>query len=278
MNEFRKKQKKLKKIMNILLMFTTVYLFVYIGIEPIIAKACADIVTIILGYLCDGLIIAALIVLFIYYSKYSKSDKFLQGVEDELDDTGYYITAREEKDIESYKDAVITDLRNNGYKVDEKVEIDELEFTAVAQKKNEVVYILDEDVVDKNDVIAYLQSAIYDIVNINIKRRANCVLLYICNQAEDGAVSLSKAITPLGKKEQVKFANAIVELSTGRCYFLGNKPTKCQQMIANYAMNCNIPIDEKYIGTEKLPFQSELAEHMKDFNLKDFKDGTFYAH
>ena len=49
-------------------------------------------------------------------------------------------------------------------------------------------------------------------------------------------------------------------------------------MIANYAMNCNIPIDEKYIGTEKLPFQSELAEHMKDFNLKDFKDGTFYAH
>ena len=67
MNEFRKKQKKLKKIMNILLIFTTVYLFVYIGIEPIIAKACADIVTIILGYLCDGLIIAALIVLFIYY-------------------------------------------------------------------------------------------------------------------------------------------------------------------------------------------------------------------
>jgi hypothetical protein len=49
-------------------------------------------------------------------------------------------------------------------------------------------------------------------------------------------------------------------------------------MIANYVMNCEVPIKDKFKADEQLNFQFELEEHMKDFNIKDFKNGTFYAH
>ena len=140
------------------------------------------------------------------------------------------------------------------------------------------IYILKEDEVDKNDLIAYQESAIYDLTSINLKRKADVVMLYICDHADDGAVSLSKMITPLGRKEQIKIANAVVEVSSSRCYFLGNKATKCQQLIANYVMNVEVPIKDEFKGKEQLPFQAELEEHMKEFNIKDFKAGTFYAH
>ncbi|MGN0531881.1 MAG: hypothetical protein ACI4IN_03695 [Eubacterium sp.] len=278
MREFRKKQKKLKTIMNIMIAVTAIYMLVYIGTEPFIVKEFGINVNQICNLSCDVLVVVTLAVLFVYTSRYGKSDKFLEGVENELSDTGYYYTSRMERDVESYTKTVVDDLRSNGYKVDEKVEADELEFTAVASKGKEFFYILAENDIDKNDVIAYLQSGMYDLTNSKLKRKANCVMLYICDKADDGAISLSKMITPLGKKEQIKFANAIVEISTGRCYFLGNKPTKCQQMIANYAMNCQVPIKEEYIGKENLPFQQELEEHMKSFNVKDYKNGTFFSH
>lgn len=278
MREFRKKQAKLKKIMNILVIFTAVYLFVYIGIEPMLAKALPDWTVLVFGYLCDALVIGSLIVLFVYYSKYSKSDKYLKSIEDELSDTGYYFTAREEKVISAYYTAVKKDLVNNSFAVNEDVAINELEFDSVAIKRNEFFYTVTLDETDKNDVLAYLDSVIYDITVNNLKRRGSGVLLLITNNADEDAVALSKMITALGKKEQIKVALAIVELSTGRCYFLGNNPTKCQQMIANYAMNCDTPIKDKFKGDERLPFQDELEEHMKDFNIKDFRNGTFYAH
>lgn len=85
-------------------------------------------------------------------------------------------------------------------------------------------------------------------------------------------------MTFLGKKEQLKIALAVCEMSTGRVYFLGNVKTKCQQMIANFAMNCDVPINDKYIGKERLSFQDELEEKMKSFNIKDFRAGKFSAH
>lgn len=278
MREFRKKQKRLKKIMNTVVIITAVYLFLYIGAEPIMAKSLGATVTMVIAYISDFLVVACMAVLFLYFSKYGKSDKFLESVEDELADTGYYFTARQEKDIDSYYSVVVENLRLNNFSVDEKVVVDDFEFTARATKGKSIIYILKEDEVDKNDLIAYQESAIYDVTSINVKRKADVVMLYICNTADDGAVSLSKMITPLGRKEQIKIANAVVEVSTSRCYFLGNKATKCQQLIANYAMNVALPIDDKYKGKEKLKFQDELEEHMKDFNIKDFKDGTFYAH
>lgn len=278
MREFRKKQKRLKKIMNSVVIVTAVYLFVYIGVEPVMAKSLGATMTMIAAYLSDFLVVASMAVLFLYFSKYGKSDKFLEAVENELSDTGYYFTARQEKDIDSYYNAVVENLRLNSFSVYEKVVVDDFEFTARATKGKSVIYILKEDEVDKNDLIAYQESAIYDLTSINLKRKADVVMLYICDRADDGAVSLSKMITPLGRKEQIKIANAVVEVSSSHCYFLGNKATKCQQLIANYAMNVEVPIKDEFKGKEQLPFQAELEEHMKEFNIKDFKAGTFYAH
>lgn len=274
MREFRKKQKILKTIMNFICVVTALFVFVYIGIEPMIS----DLATNIMNYVSYLLIIATMVVLYLYFSKYGKSDKFLEAVENELDDAGYYITSRKENTIKEYTNVVIEDLKNNGFSIDSNVEVDGFTFDYKAIKGNELFYIVNIDELDKNDIIAYQQSSIYDITSVTIKRKANAVMLYICDRADDGAISLSKMITPLGKKETIKFANAIVELSTGRCYFLGNKPTKNQQLIANFVMNCEVPIKDKYIANEKLPFQAELEEHMKDFNIKDFKNGNFYAH
>lgn len=275
MVEFRKKQARLKKIMNILIIFSAVYILVFIGAEPFIADST---VKTICTYISDGLVIACMIILFTYFSKYSKSDSFLENIEYELSDAGYYLTSREESTKNDYYKAVINDLNTNNFSVIENKTINDMEFDAVCKKGKSFFYIFIDESIDKNDVLAYTDSAIYDVTAVDIKRRGNGVVLFICDNAQESAVALSKAITPLGKKEQLKFATAIVEVGTKRVYFLGNKQTKCQQMIANFVMNCEVPIKEQYIVNEKLPFQYELEEHMKDFNIKDYKNGTFYAH
>lgn len=278
MKEFRLKQKRLKKIMNIFCIITAVFMFVYIGVEPFLPDIIGSVGTLCVGYAADVLVVVSVVLLFVYFSKYSKSDSFLEYIEYELSDCGCYFTSRQETSQKDYLTAVLDDLKSNGFNIETNVEIDGFTFDVRAIKGKELFYIVCDDEIDKNDVIAYQQSAIYDITAVNVKRKANAVMLYICDNADDGAVSLSKAITPLGKKEQIKIANSIVELSSKRCYFLGNKPTKCQQMIANYVMNCALPIKDKFKLNEKLPFQYELEEHMKDFNIKDFNNGTFFAH
>lgn len=277
MREFRKKQLKLKKIMNVLVIFTAVYFLVFIGVQPIVAEF-SNALFIALGYVSDVLVVLCLAVLFLYFSRYGKSDKFLESVEYELSDVGYYITSRKENNINEYYSTVVQDLRSNNYSINEKVEINDFEFNAVARKGKDIVYIVCIDELDKNDVVAYIDAVTYDITAINVKRKANAVIMFLTNKADDGAVSLSKMITPLGKKETIKIANAIVEIDTKRVYFLGNKVSKHQQIIANFAMNCNLPIKEEFKASEQLPFQAELEEHMKDFNIKDFKNGNFYAH
>ena len=278
MKEFRLKLKRLKKIMNIFCIITAVFMFVYIGIDPFLPDIIGSVGTLCVGYAADVLVVVSVALLFVYFSKYSKSDSFLEYIEYELSDCGCYFTSRQETSQKDYLTAVLDDLKSNGFNIETNVEIDGFTFDVRAIKGKELFYIVCDDEIDKNDVIAYQQSAIYDITAVNVKRKANAVMLYICDNADDGAVSLSKAITPLGKKEQIKIANSIVELSSKRCYFLGNKPTKCQQMIANYVMNCALPIKDKFKLNEKLPFQYELEEHMKDFNIKDFNNGTFFAH
>ena len=278
MKEFRLKQKKLKKIMNIFCIITAVFMFVYIGVEPFLPDIIGSVGTLCVGYAADVLVVVSVALLFVYFSKYSKSDSFLENIEYELSDCGCYFTSRQETSQKDYLTAVLDDLKSNGFNIETNVEIDGFTFDVRAIKGKEIFYIVCDDEIDKYDVIAYQQSAIYDITAVNVKRKANAVILYICDNADDGAVSLSKAITPLGKKEQIKIANSIVELPSKRCYFLGNKPTKCQQMIANYVMNCALPIKDKFKLNEKLPFQYELEEHMKDFNIKDFNNGTFFAH
>lgn len=278
MEQFRKKQRKNKKILNILLIISAVYMFLYIGAEPILAKQFGGVITMISAYIAYALILASLIMLFIYTSKYSKCDKYLEAIEYELSDAGYYFTSRTEKTPEQYLDVMREDLVIHGFDIKSNIEIDGFEFDLRAVKGKEYIYIVCVDDVDKNDVIAYQESAIYDVTATMLKRKGNAVVVFISNKVQESAVELSKVITPIDKKERMLFSNAIVELDTGRCYFLGNKPAKSQQMIANYVMNCEIPIKDKYIGKEKLPYQHRLKEHMNDFNLKDYNNGTFSAH
>lgn len=278
MREFRKKQKKLKKIMTSLIVFTAVFLFIYIGIEPYIKDVIGTTGAIIINYTSNILVILCMVILFVYFSKYGKSDKFLKSIENELSDTGYYFYSREQTDIDSYIKAIKEDMINSGFSVNDNVDADEFTFTTRGLKKKEFIYIVGEETIDKNDIIAYQSSAIYDILSVNLKRKGDGIVVFVCDKADNSAIELSKAITPLGNKNQIIIANAIIELSTKRCYFLGNDPTKCQQMIANYIMGCSLPIESKYIGDERLPFQDDLEERMKDFNIKDFKNGKFYAH
>ena len=101
MREFRLKQKKLKKLMNTLFIITGVYFFVYIGVQPMIAKAFGSIAAMAAAYVGYALILVSLSVLFVYTSKYSKSDKFLETIEYELQDAGCYLISRTEKEMVS---------------------------------------------------------------------------------------------------------------------------------------------------------------------------------
>ena len=251
MREFRKKQKKMKKIMNILLTITIAYILIYYFIQPTLTAAVGTGVTMVVLYIMYGFVLACMVVLFQYTNTYSKCDKFLESVENELSDTGYYYTSRTEKTAEEYSKAVENDLKEHGFSLSFNETIDAFEFDCVARKKKEYFYIINIDELEKSDIVAYLDSAIYDVTAVNISRKGDGVLM---------------------------FAIAIVELSTSRVYFLGNQPTKCQQMIANYAMNCEVPIKDEFKGTERMQFQDDLEEHMKEFNLKDFKNGAFFAH
>lgn len=277
MREFRRKQKRLFNLMKAVVIFCAVFIFIYIGAKPYIADI-SNTAALVCSYICDALVIAALVILFLYYSKYGKSDSFLTSVENELSDTGYYLTSRSEKEQNAYADAVYEDLKQNGYSLNKNIEINEFEFDFKAEKRKEFFYCACIDNLDKNDILAYLDSVIYDITVKNIKRKGDAVICFITDKAQEDAIALSKMVTPLGKKEQLKIALAICELSSGRVYFLGNVNTKGQQMTVNFVMNCDLPIKEQYIGNERLKFQDELEEKMKSFNIKDFKTGNFYAH
>lgn len=277
MNEIRKKQKKLYKIMKALVIFSAAFIFIFIGLQPTI-KAYNQLLATVLMYVCDAVVVAVLVFLFSYYSKYGKCDNIMTAIENEINDNGYYLTSRKERENNSYIDAVYHDLKNCGYSMNKDIEIADFEFSFKAMKKKEYFYCADVDGLDKNDVLAYLDTVITDVTVNSLKRKGNGVLCLITDKAEDDAISLSKMITPLGKKEQLKIAIAICELSTGRVYFLGNTETKCQQMIANFVMNCDVPIKEQYICRDKLPFQLDLAEKVKELTLKDIKSDYFSVH
>ncbi len=277
MNKLRKKQKKLYRIMKFSVIFTAVFIFIYIGVQPYVSSF-NNTAAVILNYFCDLLIIAVLILLFMYYSKYGKCDSFLTAAENEINDAGYYITSRKIESVNDYCNTISDDLMSCGFSLNRNIEINELDFNTKALKGKEYFYIVDVENTDRNDILAYLDAVIFDITARMVKRSGSAVLCFVCENADETAVALSKMVTPVGKKEQLKIAVAIAEVSTQRVYFLGNVDTKCKRLIANFVMNCEIPIKEQYIADERLPFQFELEEKMKKFNLKDFKNGKFYIH
>lgn len=277
MRELRKKQARLYKIMKSFLIAAAVVIVVYIGAEPYVAKA-SQTAAIVMNYVCDALVLGAMFVIFAYYNKYGKSDAFLTRVEHEIDDAGYYLTAREEKTTEQYVDALFNDLKSCGFAMDKNIEIDDFEFDIRAYKKKEFFYAVQVEALNRDDVLAYSDVAVNDLTVQKLKRKGDCVICFVTDKADDSAIAISKVITPFGRKEQLKVSYAIAEVQTGRVYFLGNMATKLQQMTANYVMNCDVPIKDEYIGKERLPFQDELEERMKSFTIAEFRNGTFYTH
>ena len=268
MREFRKKQKRFKIVTNLLVILTAVYILLYIGIQPYLSDSFALWANI--G--ANLMVIISLAMLFLYISKYSKAEKYIESVEFILSDAGCYLTSREENTAVEYCKAVTSDLKDNGSKLSYGVNCSDFVFEARGMKHKEFFYIASFESVNSNDIIAYTDSAIYDITAGNLKRKGNGVVLFLCEKAEESAIALSKDITETGRKGQIKIACAICELSTSKVYFLGNRVTKCQQMIANYVMNCELPIKDKYKVEEKLPFQLQLEEEMKDFDINSFKE------
>lgn len=277
MRELRKKQARLYKIMKGFLIAAAVVIVVYIGAEPYVAKA-SQTAAIVMNYVCDALVLGAMFVIFAYYNKYGKSDAFLTRVEHEIDDAGYYLTAREEKTTEQYVDAMFNDLKSCGFALDKNIEIDDFEFDIRAYKKKEFFYAVQVEALNRDDVLAYSDVAVNDLTVQKLKRKGDCVICFVTDKADDSAIAISKVITPFSRKEQLKVSYAIAEVQTGRVYFLGNMATKLQQMTANYVMNCDVPIKDEYIGKERLPFQDELEERMKSFTIAEFRNGTFYTH
>lgn len=277
MTDFRKKQKTLYNIMKFCTIFGAVFLFVYIGAKPYIVELSTALATA-FAYICDAVVILIMILVFLYYSKYGKVDSFLTSVENEINDNGYYISSREQSTLNEYVDAVKNDLSESGFSINTAYSLGDFDAEVKAVKRKEFFYIVSVNELDRNDVIAYIDSVINDITVKNLKRKGNAVICFVTDKAQDSAIELSKMITPVGKKGQLKVAVAIIEPESNNTYFLGTPQSKCQQMIANYVMNCDLPIKEKYIHKDKLPYQHKLAEKMEGFNLKDYSSGKFYIH
>lgn len=277
MKEIRKKQKVLFTAMRILVAVTLVYIVVYIGIQPYTAEW-GRTIALVLSYLSDLLIVASLAVALVYYSKYGKANAFLTRIEHEIKDCGYYKISGDPAAPEEYLGNLFDKLKKDGFAVESNVEYDGLEFSYTAFKRKEFFYICGVDDLSKDDVLAYLDCAVNDLTVRRLKRAGNCLLVFVTDQAQDGAVALSKMICTFGKKEQLKLAIAIAEPEKQNCYFLGNMQTITQAMTAEYILNSRVPIPEELKYKEILPFQKELEKHMEDFTIKDYLNGTFYAH
>ncbi len=276
MKKFRKKQKTLNRIMRVVLIFAVIFLFVYIGAEPYIAEASELWATYINGF-CDVLVIAAMVLLFIYYDRYSKSDIYLENIEYEISDFGFYYSNREEENAESLVDGIMQDLRQDRYAINSKIQLAGFDFEFYAHTKKEFFFCAYVEDLGKDDVITYLDIAVNHITSANIKR-GSIVMLLITNNVSEGAASLSKVTASLGRRNQLQANVALLETGSKKCFFLGNKASKCQQMILSYVMLCKSPIDKELRGDEKIEFQKELEEHMETFTIKDYKNGKFSAH
>ena len=275
MREVRKKQKNFYKFLKSLVIFSVIFIFVYIGAQPYV-KSFNETLAVAVNYACDILVIINLIVIFLYYSKYGKVESFLKDIENELEDAGYYINSRDKESIEQRCVTISNDLEKNGYKMNKLVEVKDFSFDVRAIKGNNYFYIVNIEKVDKNDILAYLDEMIYDLTSNLFRRKGNGVLCFITDTACDDAIEISKMITPLGRKGQMKIALAIDETDTGNVYFQGREENKNKTQIANFVMNCEMPV--KFIHKEKLPYQKELEKKAEKFTLKDFNNGNFYIH
>ena len=135
MREVRKKQKNFYKFLKSLVIFSVVFIFIYIGAQPYV-KSFNETLAVAVNYACDILVIINLVVIFLYYSKYGKVESFLKDIENELEDAGYYINSRDKESIEQRCVTISNDLEKNGYKMNKVVEVKDFSFDTRAIKGN----------------------------------------------------------------------------------------------------------------------------------------------
>ena len=140
MREVRKKQKNFYKFLKSLVIFSVVFIFIYIGAQPYV-KSFNETLAVAVNYACDILVIINLVVIFLYYSKYGKVESFLKDIENELEDAGYYINSRDKESIEQRCVTISNDLEKNGYKMDKLVEVKDFSLTQ-EQLKAIIIFIL----------------------------------------------------------------------------------------------------------------------------------------
>lgn len=275
MSEFRQKQRRFKRLRNISAVILAIIIFIYIGVEPMLLKAFGSVG--IFQLILFALVIFVLVIVFIYESKYEKAGKYLDGIDLQISDAGYYLTSRKENEADSYYNAVLKNIIEAGYKICENYEADSFLFDCCALKSQEYIYAVKLNTVDKNDVIAYLDAARNDITGVKLKRKGETVVVFFCDESEESAVELSKNTVTVvtSRYNSLSFSPVIVEVKTGRVYFLGNKISRTQKIVANYIMNCDLPFKEEYISKEKLAFQNKLENEIKEFNVSDFKSGKY---
>ena len=272
MKDFKHKLFLFKKIKNISVCSVFFIIFIYIGIQPFVESLAF------VRYAVYLLVIIGIAFVFFYESKFSAAERFIEETQLQIDDAGYYLTSRDESGIEDFSKALIEDLNSCGFKIDENSDSNGLSFDFTAVKGIEYIYCVKLEKGDRNDVIAYCEEAKNDLLSNKFKRKGECVVFFICDDADESAVALSKSFTRVfvSRYNVIIISPVIIEPGSKKVYFLGNRISRTQKLVSEFAMNCELPIKDKYICFEKLKFQKELEEKMKDFNLADFKSGKFY--
>lgn len=261
-----------KKLTRVLLIAMVVFILVFIGIEPALIRHYGNI-----SYFHIALyfiVLLALSALLFYESKYKKIENCHEKMQYVLSDAGYYYTARSEKEPKAFADAIIQDATECGYRVSYHKEAAELEFYAVLQHKKDLMYLVTLEETDKNDMLAYLDSALHDISAVQLQRTGNAVVLFICNHAAEEAVALSKKRTDIqtARHAWLHLAYAICEVPESKVYFLGNKADRCRWLITHFAMHCEVPVPKSYMASQLLPFQEKLTDELAQADEKTVLD------
>lgn len=209
-----------------------------------------------------------------YEWRYGDAERYLNDAQCQINDAGYYLTARKQESPGGYVNAVKDDLAASGYRISEEVSCGELAFAFTGTKPFEFFYAVTLDTADGKDIAAYTLAAANDLSQERMKRKGEGVVLFVCRETANSAIAVSKQFTRLqfSRSKTITVYPVIVDLSTRQVYFLGNKICRAQKMAVNYVLNCEIPLKPEYICTEKLPFQQELAEKMEAFDFKAFKN------
>ncbi len=272
MKKFSRKLQLLKLLRNGLLCVAAMMIVAYITFEASINNKLQNPMTYQI-VLFVVLLITIGYVLF-YEWRYGDAERYLKDAQCQISDAGYYFTARKQESPGGYVNAVKDDLIASGYRINEKVICGDLDFEFIGTKPFEFFYAATFDKADRKDIAAYTLAAGNDLANERMKRKGECVVLFVCRHADKGAIALSKQFTRLqfSRSKTITVYPMIVDLSTRQVYFLGNKICRAQKMAVNYVLNCDLPLKPEYIGKEKLPFQQELADKLASFDFKAFKN------